>query len=72
VSAICNRGGVTAEDLGVPRLESLARVSYEAFEATGCPHCTAREPIVADIAHGKLFRDENPDYPGGYIELLAA
>lgn len=70
VSAIVNRGGVTAKDLGVPRLESLASVSFEAIEASNCPLCAQAVPIVEDIGHGAEFKENNPDYPGRYDKLL--
>lgn len=70
VSAICNRGGVTAEDLGVTRLETLANVSFEAIDASDCPLCEYCIPIVEDIGHGSKFKQGNPNYPGGYVTLL--
>jgi len=72
VSAICNRGGVTAADLGVRRLESLLDVSFEAIEADSCPLCEQAVPIVLDIGHARKFQQEHPDYLGGFYELLAA
>lgn len=74
VSAVCNRGGVTAEDLGVPRLEQLASVDFEYYEPDDCPLCADAEPIVVDgaLGHGAHYRDEvNSSYEGGWIELLA-
>ncbi len=68
VSAICNRGGVTTEDLGVPRLEALASVSFDAFPADACPLCLHGEPIVTDIGHGADYQQRNPDYHGGYSQ----
>ena len=70
VSAICNRGGVTAEQLGVPRLEALATVSFEAVAEETCPLCAAHVPIVEDVGHGAEYKAEHPDYPGGYVSLL--
>jgi orotate phosphoribosyltransferase len=70
VSAICNRGGVTAARLGVPRLEALATVSFEAVAAQECPLCAARVPIVEDIGHGAEYKAQHPDHPGGYVTLL--
>ena len=70
VSAICNRGGVTAAQLGVPRLEALATVSFEAVAAQECPLCAARVPIVEDIGHGAEYKAQHPDHPGGYVTLL--
>ena len=70
VSAICNRGGVTAAQRGVERLHSLAEVSFEAVPADGCELCAGGEPIVTDIGHGDKYQAEHPDYPGGYVNLL--
>jgi orotate phosphoribosyltransferase len=71
VSVIVNRGGVTAEQLGVPRLEELASVSFDAFAPAECPQCAKGVPIVQDIGHGTSFKTEHPDYAGGYTKLLA-
>ena len=70
ISAIINRGGVTAEALGVPRLQVLASVSFEAIDANQCPLCEQSVPIVEDIGHGAEHKLEQPKYPGGYIKLL--
>lgn len=75
ISAIINRGGVTAEDLpvgymGAPRLESLANVSFEAVDAPSCQLCAKKVPIVEDIGHGMDFKQKNPNYAGGYTKLL--
>ena len=69
-SVICNRGDVTAEQIGVPRLVALATVQFEAVDAERCPLCAAGVPIVADIGHGAAYRAEHPGYAGGYVELL--
>jgi orotate phosphoribosyltransferase len=69
-SVICNRGAVTAEQLGVPRLESLAAVNFEAVDQHQCPLCAAGVPIVTDIGHGATYQAEHPDYPGGYVTVL--
>jgi orotate phosphoribosyltransferase len=69
-SVICNRGQVTAEQIGVPRLEALATVQFEAVDAERCPLCAAAVPIVVDIGHGAAYRADHPDYPGGYVNLL--
>jgi orotate phosphoribosyltransferase len=70
VSVVVNRGGVTAKDVGAPRLEALANVSFEAVEAKECTLCDYGFPIVEDIGHGATFKTNNPDYHGGYIKLL--
>lgn len=73
VSVICNRGGVTAEQLGVRRLESLANVKFEALdldENGQCSLCREGLPIVVDVGHGGEYKLAHPDYAGGYIKLL--
>jgi orotate phosphoribosyltransferase len=69
VSAVCNRGGVTAEQLGVPRLEALASVSFAATDPSECELCESGTPIVEDIGHGSEYKAAHPDYKGGYIKL---
>lgn len=71
VSVVVNRGGVKAQDLGVPRLKAIANVHFEAIEANDCPLCEQGRPIVEDIGHGSNFKANNPDYKGGYIKLLS-
>lgn len=63
VIAICNRGGVTAKQLGVKFVISLLDVSLDAFDAHDCPMCKARIPMRTDLGHGKKFIVEHPDYP---------
>ena len=70
VSVICNRGGVTAAQLGVPRLVSLASVNFAASDPDACELCTNGTPIVADIGHGSKYKAAHPDYKGGYIKLI--
>lgn len=70
-SVICNRGKVTAKSLGVPRLESLVDVDFEAYDPGRCPLCAAGVPIVDDIGHGSEFRKTHPAYSGGYVSLLS-
>jgi orotate phosphoribosyltransferase len=74
VSVVCNRGGVTAEDLGVPKLEQLTHVSFDAYEADECPMCAACDPIVVDgaLGHGATYRDEHPNYAGDWVNLLGS
>lgn len=70
VSVVCNRGGVNAEDLGVPRLEALTSVSFEAQDPESCKLCKRSVPIVEDLGHGEGYKQINPQYLGGYIKLL--
>ncbi|MFA4999151.1 MAG: phosphoribosyltransferase family protein [Parcubacteria group bacterium] len=55
VAALCNRGGVTAEKIGAPRLVSLINVSMDAYEEGECPLCRAGVPIDTRAGHGKDF-----------------
>jgi orotate phosphoribosyltransferase len=71
VSAICNRGGITAEQIGVPRLEALVEVNFSAVDVLDCELCAQFVPIVTDIGHGAAFEEENPHYKGGFVKLLA-
>lgn len=70
VGVICNRGGITAERLGVPRLESLASIDLVAMDPEHCVLCTQGQPIVEDVGQGTRFRQEHPEYPGGYERVL--
>jgi orotate phosphoribosyltransferase len=69
VSAICNRGNITAELLGAPRLEVLASVDFVAVDPIYCELCADGIPIVEDIGHGSSYRARHPDYRGGFIKL---
>jgi len=53
--ALCNRGGVTAESLGVPRLESLLEVALEAWDAAECPLCRDGVPVNTKVGKGHEF-----------------
>jgi orotate phosphoribosyltransferase len=71
-SVICNRGGVTPEQLGVARLDTLVTVSMDAFNPEDCGLCANEIPIVDDVGRGATFKQNNPDHAGGYESLLAA
>ena len=53
VCAICNRGGVTAEDLGVPNLFSLMELDIPTYTEADCPSCQAGLPFNQKFGHGK-------------------
>jgi orotate phosphoribosyltransferase len=69
VSVVCNRGGVTADNLKAPRLEALTNVKIEAYDPEACELCKESIPIVDDIGHGDDYKETHPDYAGGYISL---
>lgn len=53
VSALCNRGNLTAELLGnIPRLQSLFHIQLEAWEASECPLCANKIPVNMSIGKG--------------------
>jgi orotate phosphoribosyltransferase len=61
VAAICNRGGVTANNLQVPVLFSLLDLDLSKFtfraksNLSGCPMCMKRVPIDTQLGHGREF-----------------
>ena len=55
VGALCNRGGVTAEQLGVPHLYALIEISLDSWPAEHCPLCRANVPINTDVGKGRQF-----------------
>lgn len=59
VAAICNRGGVTAEQLGVPVLRAALDVLMPKYPADACPLCAASVPIETEFGHGKEFVAEH-------------
>lgn len=69
ISVVCNRGGVTAEQLGVPKLSALANINLKAYEPEDCELCAKSTPIVEDIGHGDDYKKDHPDYAGGYVKL---
>ena len=69
VSAICNRGGATAEGLSVPRLHTLSVLDSVSYPPENCPLCADSREIVVDVGHGAEFRQEHPRYLGGFVRL---
>ncbi|MEI6499047.1 MAG: phosphoribosyltransferase family protein [bacterium] len=58
VAALCNRGAVTAKDIGdVPELFSLMNISMESWDASECPLCAAGVPINTTVGKGQAFLD---------------
>lgn len=56
LGAICNRGGVTAADVGgVPKLEALVNVALQSWEKDACPLCQKGVPINTDVGKGREF-----------------
>jgi orotate phosphoribosyltransferase len=55
LGAICNRGGVTPEKLGIRVIKSLMNVTLKAYEAKDCPMCRDGVPMRTDLGHGMAF-----------------
>lgn len=54
-AALVNRGGVTAEMLGVPKLEALFHINMETFAEDDCPQCGSNVPVNLDVGKGAAF-----------------
>lgn len=63
VVAVCNRGGVTRETLGVNHLEALINVNLARYPAADCPLCRKQVPINTSVGHGREFLKQHPEYP---------
>lgn len=55
VAALCNRGGVTAAQLGVPALHVLVSLSLDSWPAEQCPLCRDGVPVNTDVGKGRAF-----------------
>lgn len=54
-AAICNRGGVSASQVGTPILYCLANLDLQSWSANACPLCQAHVPINLDVGKGREF-----------------
>lgn len=64
VGAICNRGRVTEEMLGISKLCSLIEMSVEdTWEPENCPLCADGVPVNVDVGHGKRFLTSKSGQP---------
>lgn len=56
VGVLCNRGGVTAHDVGdVPNLTAQVNVTLESWDERDCPKCESGEPVNTDVGKGREF-----------------
>lgn len=55
VGALCNRGGITASDIGAPKLVSLVDIALDAWDEEDCPLCKQGVPINTDVGKGREF-----------------
>lgn len=55
LGALCNRGGVTLDELGVARLFSVVSLSLESWDEENCPLCFKGILINTQVGHGREF-----------------
>ncbi len=55
VGALCNRGGLAAESLGVPDFFPLVTLDLQSWEASQCPLCEKKIPINTQVGKGREF-----------------
>lgn len=54
LAVLWNRGGLTAEQAGVP-VESLVTRQYDDFDEADCPQCQEGVPVNTDHGHGAKY-----------------
>ncbi len=57
LTAIWNRGGVTAGMIGGPHLFSLVDMQFKKYTWQACPMCAEGVPVRTDLGHGQAFLD---------------
>lgn len=56
LGALCNRGGITKEDVGnVPKLFSLVNIKLTTYDPESCLLCAGLVPINTDVGKGREF-----------------
>lgn len=54
-SALVNRGGVTAEAIGIPVLTSLVDLAFPSWDEAACPLCAGGVPMRTDLGKGAEY-----------------
>lgn len=62
-AAVCNRGALTADQLGVGELISLATIRLRSWPAEDCPFCHAGIPVNTSYAHGSEYTNAGGIWP---------
>ena len=52
---LCNRGGVSADDLGVPEIHALVTVDFASWAEADCPLCATGVPVNTAVGKGADF-----------------
>jgi orotate phosphoribosyltransferase len=56
LGVLCNRGGITPEDVAnPPELYALANVKMDAWDEAECPMCKSGMPINMDVGKGREY-----------------
>ena len=56
LGVLCNRGGITAQDISnPPELFSLINVNFDAWDEADCPLCAKAVPVNVDVGHGRKY-----------------
>ena len=56
LAVLCNRGGITAQDVGgVPKLFALTNVKLDAWDEADCPLCRQGIAVNIDVGKGRDF-----------------
>jgi len=73
VATIAGVSHLSAQYFGVPELNMLTTIDVDSFPDDVIPERYQGLPIVVDeaLGHGWGYSLDHPDYPGGFIRLLA-
>lgn len=55
VSALCNRGGLKAAEVGAPKLWALLEIGLDSWDEKDCPLCKKGVPVNTTVGKGKEF-----------------
>jgi orotate phosphoribosyltransferase len=55
LGVLCNRGGITEEEMDVPKLHSLLKINLDSWDEADCPLCAKGVPINTDVGKGREF-----------------
>lgn len=56
--ALCNRGSITANDIGAGDLFSLVNINFETWSEADCPLCKSGIPVNTAVGKGKAFLEK--------------
>ena len=55
LSALCNRGGITAKDVCNVTIHALTNITMDSWAEKDCPLCKEKVPINTNVGKGKIF-----------------